>query len=125
MQVRWSQAHRVAVIDPEGDLGIRTMVEMKNTITSLLAEGVRVMILDCSGIQRMEAMSLGVLVERLCRARELHGTLALASLSPDLMARLVELRVHSLFQIFDSVPAALERLVGAGSEVAVALSVAA
>ena len=50
--------------------------------------------------------------------RELHGTLALASLCPDLTARLVELRVHSLFQIFDSVPAALERLVGAGSDLA-------
>jgi anti-anti-sigma factor len=118
MQVRWSQAHRVAVIDPVGDLGIRTMVEMKNTITSLLAEGVRVLIVDCHGIQRMEAMSLGVLVERLCRARELHGTLALANLCPDLTARLVELRVHSLFQIFDSVPVALERLVGAGSDLA-------
>ncbi len=119
MQVRWSQEHRVAVIDPEGDLGIRTMVEMKNAITSLLAEGVRVLIVDCGGIQRMEAMSLGVLVERLCRARELHGTLALANLCPDLTARLVELRVHSLFQVFESVPAALESLVGAGSDLAV------
>jgi anti-anti-sigma factor len=123
MQVRWSQAHRVAVIDAEGDLGIRTMVEMKNGITSLLAEGVRVLILDCAGVQRMDAMSLGVLVERLCRARELHGTLALANLCPDLVTRLVELRVHSLFQVFDSVPVALERLAGAGSELA--LSVAA
>ena len=24
MQVRWSETHRVAVLDPQGDLGIRT-----------------------------------------------------------------------------------------------------
>ncbi|HEX7512353.1 MAG TPA: STAS domain-containing protein [Candidatus Methylomirabilis sp.] len=116
MQVRWSEAHRVAVLDPQGDLGIRTMVEMKNAVSNLLRDGCRVLIVDCSGVQRLEAMSLGVLVERLCRAREMSGTLALANLSADLTARLDELRVHSLFPTFDSVAAALEGLVGAGLE---------
>lgn len=116
MQVRWSEAHRVAVLDPQGDLGIRTMVEMKNTVNNLLRDGCRVLIVDCRGVQRLEAMSLGVLVERLCRAREMSGTLALANLSADLTARLDELRVHSLFPTFDSVAAALEGLVGAGLE---------
>jgi anti-anti-sigma factor len=116
MQVRWSETHRVAVLDPQGDLGIRTMVDMKNAIASLLRDGCRVLIVDCGGVQRLEAMSLGVLVERLCRARELNGTLALAQLGDDLQARLQELRVHSLFQIFESVPAALRGLVGADAE---------
>ncbi len=122
MQVRWSETFRVAVLDPQGDLGIRTMVDMKNAITSLLRDGCRTLIVDCREVQRLEAMSLGVLVERLCRARELNGTLALAHLNADLEARLQELRVHSLFQIFDSVPAALEGLVGAGSEAVAALA---
>jgi anti-anti-sigma factor len=116
MQVRWSEAHRVAVLDPQGDLGIRTMVEMKNAVSSLLHDGCRVLIVDCREVHRLEAMSLGVLVERLCRAREMSGTLALANLSADLTARLDELRVHSLFPTFDSVEAALEGLVGAGLE---------
>ena len=122
MQVRWSETYRVAVLDPQGELGIRTMVDMKNAITSLLRDGCRILIVDCREVQRLEAMSLGVLVERLCRARELNGTLALAHLNADLEARLQELRVHSLFQIFDSVPAALEGLVGAGSEAVAALA---
>jgi anti-anti-sigma factor len=122
MQVRWSETYRVAVLDPQGDLGIRTMVDMKNAITNLLRDGCRTLIVDCREVQRLEAMSLGVLVERLCRARELNGTLALAHLNADLEARLQELRVHSLFQIFDSVPAALEGLVGAGSEAVAALA---
>jgi anti-anti-sigma factor len=116
MQVRWSEAHRVAVLDSQGDLGIRTMVEMKNAVSNLLRDGCRVLIVDCRGVQRLEAMSLGVLVERLCRAREMSGTLALANLSADLTARLDELRVHSLFPTYDSVAAALEGLVGAGLE---------
>jgi anti-anti-sigma factor len=122
MQVRWSEQHRVAVLDPQGDLGIRTMVEMKNTIGSLLRDGCRTLIVDCRGVERLEAMSLGVLVERLCRARELSGTLALAHLNDDLAARLRELRVHSLFQIFESVPAALQGLVGADSEAVASLA---
>jgi anti-anti-sigma factor len=93
---------------------------MKNAIGSLLRDGCRILIVDCQGVQRMEAMSLGVLVERLCRARELNGTLALAGLSPDLETRLLELRVHSLFHVYSSTSAALEDLVGAGAE-AVAL----
>ena len=122
MQVRWSEAHQVAVLDPQGDLGIRTMVELKNAVGSLLRDGCRTVIVDCSGVQRLEAMSLGVLVERLCRARELSGTLALAGLSGDLETRLRELRVHSLFQIFESVPAALEGLVGADSTTVASLA---
>jgi len=122
MQVRWSEPHRVAVLDPKGDLGIRTMVDMKNTIGSLLRDGCRIVIVDCNGVQRLEAMSLGVFVERLCRARELNGTLALANLGADLEARLRELRVHSLFQIFESVPAALRALVAADADAMASLA---
>jgi anti-anti-sigma factor len=122
MQVRWSETHRVAVLDPQGDLGIRTMVDMKNAIGSLLRDGCRILIVNCRGVQRLEAMSLGVLVERLCRARELSGTLALAHLGEDLQSRLRELRVHSLFQIFESVPAALQALVGADAEAVTSLA---
>jgi len=122
MQVRWSEAHRVAVLDPQGDLGIRTMVDMKNTIGNLLRDGCRTLIVDCRNVQRLEAMSLGVLVERLCRARELNGTLALAHLGEDLETRLRELRVHSLFQIFESVPAALRGLIGADSDAVASLA---
>jgi anti-anti-sigma factor len=122
MQVRWSEAHKVAVIDPEGDLGIRTMVQVKNTIGTLLRDGCRTLIVDCRGVKRAEAMSLGVLVERLCRARDLGGTLALANLGPELVARMRELRVDSLFQSFDSVQAALDGLVGTPSEAAAVLA---
>jgi hypothetical protein len=73
MLVRWSEAHKVAVIDPQARLDVRTMVEIKNTIGSLLRDGCRTVILDCQGVERMQAMSLGVLVERLCRAREAGG----------------------------------------------------
>lgn len=122
MQVHWSEAHKVAVIDPGGDLGIRTMVEVKNAIGTLLRDGCRTLIVDCRGVMRAEAMSLGVLVERLCRARDLGGTLALANLGPELAERMRELRVDSLFQSFDSVQAALDGLVGTSSEAAAVLA---
>jgi len=55
-------------------------------------------------------------------ARNLYGSESARPVRADLEARLQELRVHSLFQIFDSVPAALEGLVGAGSEAVAALA---
>lgn len=122
MQVRWSEAHKVAVIDSQGDLGIRSMVEIKNTLGSLLRDGCRTLIVDCRGVRKVEAMGLGVLVERLCRARELGGTLALANLGPEVAGRMRELRVDSLFQSFDSVQAALDALVGMQPEAVAALA---
>lgn len=120
MHVRWSQAHKVAVIDPEARLDIRTMVDLKNTIASLLSDGCRTVIVDCAGVERMQAMSLGVLVERLCRAREVGGTLALANLHPLLRERLQELRVEGLFRTFGSVGEALADLAGLQSEAVLA-----
>jgi anti-anti-sigma factor len=122
MHVRWSEAHKVAVIDPQGDLGIRTLVEMKNTMGALLRDGCRTLIVDCHGVDRAEAMSLGVLIERLCRARELSGTLVLANPGPELTERMRELRVDSLLQAFDSVQAALDVLVGSHSGAMAALA---
>ena len=87
------------------------MVEIKTAIGSLLRDGCRTLIVECRGVSRMDAMSLGVLVERLCRAREVGGTLALTNLGPEFVGRLRELRVDSLFQAFDSVQAALDVLV--------------
>ncbi len=122
MHVRWSAQHSVAVIDPQGDLGIRTMVELKQAVGSLLGDGCRTVIVDCAGITQLEAMSLGVLLERLCRAREVGGTLALAGLNPELIGRLSALRVLSLFPNYDSVQAALQALVGASTEIAASLA---
>lgn len=122
MQVRWSEVHKVAVIDPEGDLGIRTMVELKNTVGALLRDGCQTLVVDCHGVQRVEAMGIGVLVERLCRARDMGGTLVLTSLTAELTSRMRDLRVDSLFQTFDSVQAALNALLGAQPEAVAVLA---
>lgn len=122
MQVRWSEVHKVAVIDPEGDLGIRTMVELKNTVGALLRDGCQTLVVDCHGVQRVEAMGIGVLVERLCRARDMGGTLVLTSLTAEFTSRMRDLRVDSLFQTFDSVQAAMNALLGAQSEAVAVLA---
>ncbi len=121
LQVRWSVTHGTAVIDPHGDLGIHTMVEIKNCIRTLLADGCRTMILDCAGVRRVEAMVLGVLVERLCRSQGMGGTLALANVGPELTQRMRELRLDSLFQRFESVQAALGTLMGSQRDAAALL----
>lgn len=122
MDIRWSEPHKVAVIDPRGDLGIRSMVSIKNAIGSLLRDGCRTVIVDCRGVERVEAMGLGVLVERMCRAREQGGTLVLAHVGPLLAERMRDLRVDSLLTAFDSVQAALKATVGVQAGAAEALA---
>jgi len=122
MEIRWSEPHRVAVIDPRGDLGIRSMVSIKNAVGTLLQDGCRTVIVDCQGVERVEAMGLGVLVERMCRAREQGGTLVLARVGPTLAARMRDLRVDSLLAAFDSIQAALNATVGVQAGAAEALA---
>jgi anti-anti-sigma regulatory factor len=80
------------------------------------------LIVNCDGVLRVEAMGLGVLVERLCRARDLGGTLALVNVGPELSGRMRELRVDSLFPTFGSVQAALDGLIGDHPDAAAALA---
>ena len=122
MDIRWSEPHKVAVIDPCGDLGIRSMVSIKNAIGNLLRDGCRTVIVDCRGVERVEAMGLGVLVERMCRAREQGGTLVLAHVGPLLAERMRDLRVDSLLKAFDSVQAALRAAGGVQAGAAEALA---
>ena len=122
MDIRWSETYRVAVLDPRGDLGIRSMVSIKNAIGDLLRDGCRTLIVNCRGVERVEAMGLGVLVERMCRAREQGGTLVLAHVGPALAERMRDLRVDSLLTSFDSVQAALNATAGVEAEAAEALA---
>jgi len=122
MDIRWSEAHKVAVLDPRGDLGIRSMVSIKNAIGDLLRDGCRTVIVNCRGVERVEAMGLGVLVERMCRAREQGGTLVLAHVGPAFAERMRDLRVDSLLTAFDSVQAALSATVGVQAEAAEVLA---
>jgi len=122
MDIRWSETHKIAVLDPRGDLGIRSMVAIKNAIGDLLRDGCRTVIVNCRGVERVEAMGLGVLVERMCRAREQGGTLVLAHVGPALAERMRDLRVDSLLTAFDSVQAALNATVGVQAEAAEALA---
>lgn len=122
MDIRWSETHKVAVLDPRGDLGIRSMVSIKNAIGDLLRDGCRTVIVNCRGVERVEAMGLGVLVERMCRARELGGSLVLVHVGPAMAERMRDLRVDSLLTAFDSVQAALNATVGVQAEAAEALA---
>jgi anti-anti-sigma factor len=120
MRVHRSELHKLAVVDSEGELGIRTMVDIKNATRNLMREGFRIIVLNCRAVERIQAMSVGVLVEQLCRAREIGGTLVLADVHPQLFARLRELRVESLFQTFRSVSDALVSLAGLPQDAVVA-----
>ena len=122
MDIRWSETHKVAVLDPRGDLGIRSMVSIKNAIGDLLRDGCRTVIVNCRGVERVEAMGLGVLVERMCRAREQGGSLVLVQVGPALAERMRDLRVDSLLTAFDSVQAALDVTVGVQAEAVEALA---
>ena len=98
------------------------MVSIKNAIGDLRRDGCRTVIVNCRGVERVEAMGLGVLVERMCRAREQGGTLVLAHVGPAFAERMRDLRVDSLLTAFDSVQTALSATVGVQAEAAEVLA---
>jgi anti-anti-sigma factor len=110
MRVGWSADGRAAIIDPEGELDLPAMLDVKKAIAALLRDGCRVLIVNCHGVERLHCRSLAVLVERLCQARELGAALALVDLHPALATRIRELRLDSLLPSFGTVGEALSYL---------------
>lgn len=73
----------------------------------LIDEGTRVLILDLSGVPRIDSIGLGGLVQMLVRMRSRGGSLKLVSPTPFVQNVLTITRLNTVFEIHDSVDGAL------------------
>lgn len=110
MRVRRLLDQGVALVDPEGIMDVRTMVEVRGAIGDLIREGTRHVLVNCEGVGQVTFIGLGVLVERLQELRALGGSLSLLAPSPDFREVMRMVRVEGLFPTFRNEAEALEHI---------------
>jgi anti-anti-sigma factor len=81
--------------------------ELLETVTGLLNDGCRRVVVDLSSVVYVDSAGMGSLVRCFKRCSEVDGELRLAGVSSRLKTLLGLARLIELFQVFDDVDAAL------------------
>lgn len=95
------------VLRPEGDIDLARSPELRQRLRSELERGHRRLVLDLSGVPYMDSSGVATLVEALQRSRTAGCRLLLAGLTPKVRSIFAISRLDTVFQILDSVDAAL------------------
>ena len=85
-------------------------VTIRNAIQSLVARGLRRVVLNFSAVSYMDSMGLSTLVQSHLTLRQYGGTLVLLNVPRQIAAVLAATRLTSLFEVFDNETAAIRRL---------------
>src|SRR3970040_751302 len=73
--------HDISVIDITGDIDFREMIRIRGVIGSLIEKERTKVVLNLKGVDHINYLSIGVLVEQLRTLRNLNGDLKLAGMS--------------------------------------------
>jgi anti-sigma B factor antagonist len=108
MKIDMRQEGNVTVLTPDGQLIIgRGDRLMNETVARLFADHHFNIIIDMSGISRIDSSGVDALVTAVRRARENGGDAKLARLTPRVQTLLEITQLTSVFDIYADVPAAL------------------
>ena len=90
----------IAIIKAKGDINVKEMVDIKNTISNLINEDCYNIILDLEETTHINYISLGILIERLNRLKLYDGNMKLVGLSSYLQNIFQTVGADELFDIF-------------------------
>ncbi|MCK5242016.1 STAS domain-containing protein [bacterium] len=108
MTIKLLNEDEVAVVSLFGDIDMQEVVNIRNTISSILHSGCYQLVLDCLRVQHINATGIGILTESLRRIRHLHGDLRLANLNPSLRNIFELTGMTKFFKIYTSRQAAVK-----------------
>jgi anti-sigma B factor antagonist len=98
----------VVILSPRGALmGGPETTEFRLTLESLLADGLKKVVVDLKDVRWVNAAGIGILIETLNRLRETKGDLRLANCCGRIGHLFKLLKMDTLFQHFDSLDTAL------------------
>lgn len=100
--------HDVSVIDVIGDIDFREMMRIKDVIGSLAANDRTRVVLNLSGVDHINYLSIGVLVEQLKILRNLNGDLKLSGMSSYLRNIFRVVGMHQFFEEYISLEDAIK-----------------
>ncbi len=108
MTIETYQKDQVTVLTLEGDvMGGPEALLLNETINQLLDKGVTKLVLDLSGVERMNSSGLGIMINALGNFKQNGGNLKLAALNPRINHLLKVTRLTAIFEVYDTVDAAI------------------
>lgn len=90
------------LVDLEGQLDIGNRQAFKEAVGEAMAQGVRLVIVDCTRATFIDSSGLGALVSLSKRLRDAGGDLRLCGLNPDLRSLFELTRLDAIFPPFAS-----------------------
>ncbi len=108
MTIETYQKGQVTVLTLEGDvMGGPEALLLNETINQLLDKGITKLVLDLSGVERMNSSGLGIMINALGNFKQNGGNLKLAALNPRINHLLKVTRLTAIFEVYDTVDAAI------------------
>ena len=100
VHIRRHEGNGVATIEPAGEIDLRSVEAIKNSIGALVKEGYSRLILDCKDGCRVPYLTSGILRERVRRLQAMGGSICLVRVSPTLSHALGAARPPLALPIF-------------------------
>jgi len=106
------EGSEAGVLSLKGEVDVANAHQVRDAALKLVSEGVRLLVVDLSGIEYMDSAGLGVLVAIHKRLREQGGSLAVAGPQPR-VGRLFEITgLSQVFAVREDAAAALKEVGG-------------
>jgi anti-anti-sigma factor len=99
--------HDVTVLDLEGNLALNENAQFRKHVAGAIDAGVRKLIVNLARIKYMDSSGLGELISCYTALQRLNGHVKLLHLNNRLQYLLAITKLDSVFESFDSEPAAV------------------
>lgn len=99
----------VQVISCGGSLDADTVAGFKKVTYDLVNDGSTKFVIDCSKLNFIDSMGLGVLISLLRRVRQRDGDVKVSALSDEVKTIFEITRLHRLFDVCNDAPAAVKK----------------
>lgn len=107
MQMKTSQSKDVTLVEIDDRLEADTVEEFRSTMHQLAEEGQVKVVIDFNNISFVDSSGLGGLVSAVRQFRQQDGDIKLARITDDVRPLVEIVRLHRIFDIFDSVDEAI------------------
>ena len=97
----------VTVLDLEGNLALESNAQFRKHVTDIIDAGARKLIVNMARVKYMDSSGLGELISCYTTLQRMSGRIKLLHLSDRLQHLLVITKLNSVFETFDSEPAAV------------------
>ena len=97
----------VTVLDLEGNLALESNAQFRKHVADIIDAGARKLIINMARVKYMDSSGLGELISCYTTLQRMSGRIKLLHLSDRLQRLLVITKLTSVFETFDSEPAAV------------------